>query len=278
VTTVLDSDLPDLSRPFPIEDETKSAFRHEGHAVIRELASPEEVAAFRPRIVEAALRLNEETRPLEERDVYGKAFLQAWNLWEHDDEVRRFTFSRRFARVAAELMGVSGVRIYHDQALFKEPGGGPTPLHQDQHYWPLDTANTVTMWMPLSPISAEVGSMTFISGSHRLGYLGESGISEAEEQAVEDKIQSLGLMRRTYGAMAPGDATFHAGWTLHSAPPNPSGAMREVMTVIYVAADAGVTKPAPHQVYDMEMWMPGLKPGDLLASRRNPLVWSAEAT
>lgn len=27
---------------------------------------------------------------------------------------------------------VDGVRIYHDQALFKSPGGGPTPWHCDQ--------------------------------------------------------------------------------------------------------------------------------------------------
>ena len=34
----------------------------------------------------------------------------------------RFTLARRFAKIAADLMGVEGVRIYHDQALFKEPG------------------------------------------------------------------------------------------------------------------------------------------------------------
>ena len=36
------------------------------------------------------------------------------------------------------------VRLYHDQALFKEAGGGITPWHQDQHYWPLDTDRTIT--------------------------------------------------------------------------------------------------------------------------------------
>ena len=58
-------------------------------------------------------------------------------------------FGGRFAGVAAALLGVDGVRLYHDQALFKEPGGGPTPWHQDQVYWPLATDRTITMWMPL---------------------------------------------------------------------------------------------------------------------------------
>ena len=29
--------------------------------------------------------------------------------------------------IATELMGVRGVRLYHDQPLFKEPGGGTAP-------------------------------------------------------------------------------------------------------------------------------------------------------
>ena len=58
-------------------------------------------------------------------------------------------FAPRFAEVAARLLGVEGVRLYHDQGLFKEPGGGPTPWHQDGYYWPLDTERTITLWMPL---------------------------------------------------------------------------------------------------------------------------------
>ena len=58
--------------------------------------------------------------------------VQVMNLWERDADVRKFVFGTRLARVAAELMGVSGVRLYHDQALCKLPGGGPTPWHADQ--------------------------------------------------------------------------------------------------------------------------------------------------
>ena len=54
------------------------------------------------------------------------------NLWERDVDVRKFVFGTRLARIAAELMGVRGVRMYHDQALCKLPGGGPTPWHADQ--------------------------------------------------------------------------------------------------------------------------------------------------
>ena len=53
------------------------------------------------------------------------------------------------------------VRVYHDQALLKEPGGGHTPWHQDQNYWPFDSKRTVFMWMPSVDIEPEVGSMHF---------------------------------------------------------------------------------------------------------------------
>lgn len=65
-------------------------------------------------------------------DDYGELFTQVTNAWRRSERVRSFVFDPRFARAAAELLGVSGVRLYHDQALVKEPGGRPTPWHQDQ--------------------------------------------------------------------------------------------------------------------------------------------------
>ena len=109
-----------------------------GHTVVRGLASHDEVAAFRPAIEAAVARHAERMAPLDERDTYGKAFLQVPNLWQRDAVVERFVRAPRFAQVAAALLGVDGVRLYHDQALCKEPGGGYTPWHQDQVYWPFD--------------------------------------------------------------------------------------------------------------------------------------------
>ena len=44
---------------------------------------------------------------------------------------------------------VEGVRLYHDQALNKEPGGGYTPWHCDAYYWPVQSDKIVTAWVPL---------------------------------------------------------------------------------------------------------------------------------
>jgi ectoine hydroxylase-related dioxygenase (phytanoyl-CoA dioxygenase family) len=56
-------------------------------------------------------------------------------------------------------MGVEKVRIYHDQALVKFPKAGKTPWHQDYFYWPIDSPNTITMWMPLHDCPRTMGTM-----------------------------------------------------------------------------------------------------------------------
>lgn len=264
-----------LDEPFPVDPSIVDSFGRDGHCVVRGLLPPEIAARYRP-IIETAVESNSVgARPLEERDTYGRAFLQVTNLWRQDDDIRAFVCSRRFASVAAGLLGVDGVRLYHDQALFKEAGGGHTPYHQDQHYWPLDTDKTITMWMPLADLSPEVGSMVFASGSHRLGYLGDVPISDESDELFTQLIADRGLTVDTHGPLRAGDATFHAGWTLHGAGANPTGDLRPVMTVIYFADGARVTTPAnPFQEFDRQMWL-RVEPGELATAKRNPLLFTA---
>jgi ectoine hydroxylase-related dioxygenase (phytanoyl-CoA dioxygenase family) len=263
--------LDDLYEPNPSLVADFSAL---GHVCVRSLVPPDLVEAIRPAIEAAAGERTKYVAPLEERDTYGKAFLQAANLWKLDEAVRRFVFARRFAGVAARLLEVDGVRLYHDQALIKEAGGGATPWHQDQRYWPLDSDRTITMWLPLVDVPIDVGSMTFASGSHRLGDLCGPGISDDSETIFAEAVRQRNLRATTHGALAVGDATFHAGWTLHRAPANPTGRHRPVMTVIYFADGTRVSEPTDDlQRFDLAVWLKGLAPGDLAASARNPLLF-----
>ena len=269
--------FPSLDSRYALDGEQIERFRNDGHVYLPGVASQEEVEFFRRQISAAAKKHGQvDALPLEERDTYGKAFLKHMNLWTSDPSVAAFTLGKRFARVAAELMGCDGVRIYHDQALFKEPGGGLTPWHQDQYYWPVDTEKTVTMWMPLVDLTDEMGILTFASGSHKKGYLGHLPISEESEEVFEQYINDNGMTISRLQSIAAGDATFHYGWNLHSAPGNNSDRLREVMTIIWVADGCRVTAPVnPNQERDITRWMPGLKPGDPVATELNPLAYKA---
>ena len=116
--------------------------------------------------------------------------------------------------------------------------------------------------------------MVFVTGSHLLGDLGAGHISDRSQAAIDRLIEERGLTTDTHGSLEAGDATFHAGWTLHSASPNPSGAMRPVMTIIYVADGARVAEPTgPAQDYDRMAWLGGREPGEPVDSDQNPLLW-----
>ncbi|HZY82136.1 MAG TPA: phytanoyl-CoA dioxygenase family protein [Cyclobacteriaceae bacterium] len=263
----------DLSSEYPLTKEAIREYQTNGHVLCRGLASKEEVAFYRKAILEGVEKLNTEKRKMEDRDTYGKAFLQIFNLWRQNDILKKFVLAKRFGHVAAQLMGVERVRLYHDQALFKEPGGGHTPWHQDQYYWPLDTNNTITMWMPLIDITTDMGIMKFASGTHKLGSITSKEISDSSEDFFNDFVKSNNVNVTGANAMNAGDATFHAGWTLHNAPGNQSPTMREVMTVIYFADNTIVLKPEhDHRKKDHEVWLMSIPPGQLANSELNPVI------
>ncbi|HEX8550444.1 MAG TPA: phytanoyl-CoA dioxygenase family protein [Abditibacteriaceae bacterium] len=271
------SHLP-LDSDYAVSPNDVESYTRDGHILLREVARPEEIAVYGPAISDATDRYKGEILPLEQRDTYGKAFWQIMNLWQRDAAVRRFTLAKRFAKIAADLMQVDGVRLYHDQALFKEANGGPTPWHQDQYYWPLDTDKTITLWMPLVDAAPEMGTLRFASGSWKDGYLGEFGISDESDRVFEKLVADNGYRLQEPQAMRAGDASFHSGWTLHAAPGNASPDMRSVMTVIYFADGTRVTRPDhAARKNDLKQWLPCLAPGDLAASELNPLVYSRNA-
>jgi ectoine hydroxylase-related dioxygenase (phytanoyl-CoA dioxygenase family) len=271
----LEDNLPALASDFGLTKGQLEAYQRDGHITLRQVLTREEAAIYRPFITDAVQDFKRRhAKPLAERDTYGKAFLQVGNLWENDENVKRFVFSRRLAGIAAQLMGAAGTRLYHDQALYKEGRGGLTPWHQDQFYWPLDTNQTITLWMPLVPVDDSMGVMRFASGSHKDGFLGHLPISDKSEATFQQYVADKGFTITSGGPMMPGDCTFHSGWTLHSAPPNQTDMMREVMTIIYYADGVKVLEPDNgNRKHDRDRFLPGLKGGDLAVSKFTPLLY-----
>ncbi|HUP44187.1 MAG TPA: phytanoyl-CoA dioxygenase family protein [Thermoanaerobaculia bacterium] len=245
----------------------------DGHAVIRGLIPSVEIAAWRPvirRVVEEVSRHGDGQGRI---DDYSKLFLQVTNVWRQDEEARRIVFDRRLAGAAARLLGVESVRLYHDQALFKPPGGARTPWHRDSYYWPLATDRTVTIWLPLVDVTDEMGPVIFATGSHRLDDVPDAPIS-AETDAGFAALIAEKRIPSWSEPIAAGDATFHLGRTIHSAGANRSPRPREVLTIIYYEAGARIAEPAnDNQRVDLEVFFPRLAPGDEAASELNPVLY-----
>ncbi len=269
------ADLPPLDDAHPLDPIDRERFARDGHVVIRALASPAEVAAYRPLIREVVTTISDQRRTAGKVSGYASFFTQVTNLWRLHDGVLRFVISRRFARAAADLLGVRAVRLYHDQALFKPPSGPGTPWHQDQVYWPLATPRAVTLWMPLMDLTRAMGTMVFASGSHRDGSLSGLAISGDSDAFFSGLVRERGFALTSYDLVA-GDATFHTGWTAHATHPNSSTVEREVMTIIYYEDGATIMEPdSSMRAVDLVAFHPGQRPGERAASALNPLLYSA---
>jgi ectoine hydroxylase-related dioxygenase (phytanoyl-CoA dioxygenase family) len=220
-------------------------------------------------------RLNNQQIPLEERDTYGKAFLQIMNLWTHTSAVKDIVFSKKIAQIATGLMQTTGVRLYHDQALFKEPKGGHTPWHADQYYWPLATENTVTAWIPLQATPLNYGPLEFSAGSNRLTAGRDKQISDESQAFLEAELKNQ-KFEHVIEPFDVGEISFHRGWLYHRAGPNVSGNMRKVMTMIYMDKDTVLKTPENHnQQADWDAWCPGATVGEIVNTPLNPVLYEA---
>lgn len=262
-----------LNEPFALTEEQIARFRRDGYIKLKDALAPEVIEYFGPVITAKVKELNQEKRPMETRDTYAKAFLQIMNLWEHSDDVKTFVLGQRLARIATELLGVKGVRLYHDQALYKEPGGGFTPWHVDQVYWPLSNNNTVTAWIPLTPITQDMGPLEFSVGSQEIKFGRDMIISDESEKQIDEHLKFQDRPVDS-GPFDLGEVSFHYGFTFHRAGPNTTDRPREVMTIIYMDSDMRLVKPrSKSQQNDWDTWMPGAEIGEVIDTPKNPLIY-----
>jgi len=262
-----------LETPYALAARDLDHFDRHGHVTLRGALSPEILAGIEPDITAKLVELNTMHLPLAERPTYHKAFLQVTNLWRHGERIRELVFSARLASMAARLLDVGAVRLYHDQALYKEPGGGITPWHADQYYWPFSSDRCCTAWIPLQDTPPDMGPLAFASGSHRLDIGRNLQIGDESEAAMQDALGRGGfpLAEQPY---ALGDVSFHRGWTFHRATPNTSTTPRRVMTVIYLDADMVISEPAnPNQEADLARFLPGVRPGGIADTPLNPVLY-----
>ena len=117
--------LPELDAPYTLSGDARRDFERDGHVLLRRVAVPDEVAAYRPLIREATFGNSVEKRALDERDTYGRAFIQVGDLWKKEPAVAGFTLARRFGRIAAELLGVTAVRLTTTRPCSRSPVAVP---------------------------------------------------------------------------------------------------------------------------------------------------------
>ena len=161
------------------------------------------------------------------------------NGWWLNDAVRDAVLDPRIGDVAAELLGVDRVRLWHDQVILKPPAapegsdaaeaaGGNVGWHQDAGFWKaLDTTDTVTVWIALQDTDLGNGGMRSIAGSHRWGLVeGSDTFHSTDLDALKNRFAGHGAWRDEPCVIPAGGASFHHGLTFHGSGPNRTDAAR----------------------------------------------------
>ncbi len=266
--------LEELEKPYELSKESIAFYQEYGYVKLKHVLSSEVLKYYGDVITDQVFKLNNLTKPMHERTTYEKAFLQIMNIWEKDETTKEFVFSKRLAKIAADLMQVKGVRLYHDQALYKEPGGGITPFHADQFYWPLTSTKTVTVWIPLQETQMEMGPLAFAEKSQHVEIGRTLEISDESEAILQKEIQSHGFVMNDT-PFELGEVSYHAGWLFHRAGPNVSDKPRKVMTMIYMDKDNTIKEPSnSYQSDDLQKFCGNFPVGSIPDGPTNPLLFS----
>lgn len=225
---------PPLLEPGAVEQ-----FQRDGFIAVPGLIAEHELAAAKNAIDAAvAQRCAEDMRALEEKNRYEQTFIQCMRLWEDYTSVRPFTFHPKIAQAAAELLEAQAVRLWQDQALYKEPGGQPTTAHQDQSFWPIGDAPLISAWVALSDSTQANGAMSYVPGSHKAGRLKAVDIThQSKPYDVLEDAALLGRKPQLVEAVA-GTVIFHHGYSVHMAGANQTEEVRRAMTMVYIADGA----------------------------------------
>lgn len=255
------------SRGAASERALVEAFQRDGFVHVKGLLPPDEIARHRQAVDRAvAERTAEYETPLAERTPFSQSFTMCQYLWEDHPDVAPLTFHPRIAGLAAALLGCERVRLWHDQALYKEAGGRETEMHQDQPYWPIAERDTVTAWIPLSEVNEETGQMGYVPGSH----LGDvTFVNVFTEPGAGRAFEARQQARPVFVDCAPGDVVFHHGSTIHLARPNRSGAVRRVHTAIYFRDGCTRKNAQAHYSLDRD----GIAVGAVIDGRATPIAW-----
>jgi ectoine hydroxylase-related dioxygenase (phytanoyl-CoA dioxygenase family) len=252
-----------------VDPDLVAEFRAQGFVVVPGLLSLDELDRYGALVTSAVqYRTAGDTIPLADKSRYQQSFLQCMNLWEDFPDIRPLTFNQSLGRAAAELLGVDAVRLWHDQALYKQAGGRATDPHQDHPYWPVKETASVTAWIPFEGSTIESGAMAYLPGSHTVGLRKFVNIFFGEPHDIL-AAPEVADIEPVFVEVPRGSVAFHHGLTVHLAGPNTTRTDRSVHTIIYFPDGSTRGYPFPHFAVDRS----DIEVGAAIDGDVTPIVW-----
>jgi len=137
-----------------------------------------------------------------------------------DPYFQEYTRHPKWRRLGETLLGEPIMSV--SPSWFNKPPltDHPTPPHQDNYYARYDPCSYVMIWVALDPVDDENGCLSYLPGSHRIGFRPHSmtkvlGFS----QGITD-FGPADFAREVKIHLRPGGAVAHHGMAVHRANPN----------------------------------------------------------
>ena len=262
------------------------SYRNNGFIVVEDFLTPDELEHWRDAVTTAVrerggikipgkdIKVGEADGINEDSDYYAKVFDQLLNLWQTSEKVKELMLDQRIGKMAAQLAGVDGIRIWHDQALIKRPWGNPTAWHLDTPFWSFSDRKAISIWVALDNATLENGCLFFIPGSHKQTGFNKITIGRNMD-GIFDVYPELKTAKTVAAPMKAGSCSFHNGLTIHGANANMTSGFRRAMTCAYMP-DGNTYNGEPNIL--PEQYLQSLKIGDILNNNdQNPLIYNASA-
>jgi len=250
-------------------------YRENGFLVIENFLDPGELARWGENTDEAvAQRLASQAGPLGNQAdpdaYYAQVFTQCLKLADSHAGMRELLFDPRLGQLVGALAGVDGIRIWHDQALFKPPFGNPTGWHLDNPYWSFSSRDSLSIWIALDDATQDNGCLYYSPGTQKTATWENAGIGK--NLADLFKLYPQWRAIDPVGCPCPaGSAVIHNGLTAHGAGANMTNRPRRAMTCAYMP-DGSVFN-GKQNILPPE-YIQTLKVGDVLNDNTvNPLIW-----
>jgi phytanoyl-CoA hydroxylase len=257
-------------------------YKENGYVVIEDFLNAEELEIWRSAVTEAIAQRNGQKMPgkdikigdddgiNKDADYYNNVFDQLLNLWQTNDKVKALMLDERIGKMAAELSGADGIRIWHDQALIKKPWANPTSWHLDTPFWSFSDRRALSIWVALDDATLENGCLFFIPKSHKQTTFENPGIGKNMGAVFNFYPQFKGA-KSAAAPMKAGSCSFHCGLTIHGAHANMTPGFRRAMTCAYMP-DSNTFNGEPNILPDD--YLAKIKVGDLLNDdEQNPLIY-----
>jgi len=178
------------------------------------------------------------------------------------------------AAIAARLSGAGGLRLWHDQLLYKPPSApdvvGNVGWHTDRSYWKAcSSSEMLTAWVPFHTITLEHGPLMMIEGSNRWGdeQTGKPDFFRQDLATQEEEIsrEAGRKITKVPVLLERGQVSFHHCRTFHGSGPNHTTEPRRSLAIHLQPSDnraSGALDASGHLIHhasnDLVRWTDGL--------------------